>query len=131
MALDELLELGARIQELPEPMTPEDPRDRTLRKALTTGAARVLLRQPFSFEPIASAALVDLADRMPGLDPSAFARQVARGLGGEGLTESVVECTEWTLALGLSSLREELLPAAGRDRVEPGQVTTLFVAHIF
>jgi hypothetical protein len=119
-AADRAMGLGARIQRLDEPVWPPAPEERTLRRALTTGAAWTLLGEGFGFEPIAAGRLPELADRVPGLQPARVAQAVARELGGRGgLSEGAVQGLVWTLTLGLTALRDELLPAVGQGQVDP------------
>ncbi len=102
------LDLGPRLQALEEPLLPPEPQDRTLRVALTTGAAWTVLGEPFQLRPLDAPALERLAVRLaagarpqlPALDP-AFGRALAL-----------------EMEAGLQKLAEELSGRAGAE-VDP------------
>ncbi|MEM1023235.1 MAG: DUF6178 family protein [Myxococcota bacterium] len=103
-----LLGLQDRLQALEEPLLPVDPRDRTLRVALTTGAAWTLLGAPFEVRPLDGAALERLAVRLAaGASPTL-----------PSLDEAMDQAVARELSVGLEQLRGELLGRAGAQ-VDP------------
>jgi len=102
------LDLLGRLQGLEGPVLPLEPKDRTLRVALTTGAAWTVLGEPFAVRPLGAGDLERLAVRLAAGEGPRLPEMEAAA--GRALARE--------MEAGLQKLAEELSGRAGAE-VDP------------
>lgn len=124
--VDGALELSTGIQRLEEPVLPPEPRDRTLRTALSTALAQAWLGGDFRVAPLDRAELEELASR--AVEGGGFAGQasVLSALSAR-LEGAAARAAEREAAWGLDRAAATLAPFAASGRPDPRFIEGLFV----